>query len=91
MKAEEFAQVLGGIREEYLAEAEGFRRGRKPGWGRWAALAACLGLVPRLTAWGGAFFARRPGLRTAAMLLLLALCLAALMKSSYNPFLYFRF
>ena len=54
-------------------------------------LAACLGLVPRLTAWGGAFFARRPGLRTAAMLLLLALCLAALMNSSYNPFLYFRF
>lgn len=45
MKAEEFAQVLGGIREEYLAEAEGFRRGRKPGWGRWAALAACLGLL----------------------------------------------
>ena len=54
-------------------------------------LAACLGLVPRLTVWGGEFFARRPGLRTAAMLLLLALCLAALMNSSYNPFLYFRF
>lgn len=45
MKAEEFALVLGGIREEYLAEAEDFRRGRKPGWGRWAALAACLGLL----------------------------------------------
>lgn len=45
MRKEEFAEVFGGIRENYVNEAETVRRNRKPGWHRWTAAAACLAIA----------------------------------------------
>ncbi len=47
--------------------------------------------VPAVIGLGKRLLARRTWLRCACMTALLVLCLAALAKSSYNPFLYFRF
>ena len=53
-------------------------------------LAACLLACPRVCA-ALARPLQRPWLRTALMAVLLVLCVASLLRSSYNPFLYFRF
>ena len=47
--------------------------------------------VPPVIEAGKRLLERHTALRCVAMLAVLVLCLAALAKSSYNPFLYFRF
>ena len=47
--------------------------------------------VPKLVEKGKALMRRRPAVRLVSVLGLMALCLAALAESSYNPFLYFHF
>jgi len=45
MRKEDFAEVLGGISEEYIKEAETVKRAGKPFWVKWCAAAACLCLM----------------------------------------------
>lgn len=45
MRKEEFAEVLGGISEDYVKEAETAQKTEKPSWVKWGAAAACLCLV----------------------------------------------
>lgn len=45
MKAEQFSRALGEIKEEYLEETLTYQRKRKPHWGRWGIMAACLAMV----------------------------------------------
>ena len=80
---------------EYLAQLFCFRTdGRVLFWLREYAVlfalaaAAC---VPAVIRSGKAVAVRHPALRWTAAVILLLLCLAALARSSYHPFLYFRF
>ena len=45
MRAEDFADVLGGINESYIQEAETMKKARKPVWPKWGAMAACFCLL----------------------------------------------
>lgn len=45
MRKEDFAEVLGGIREEYVREAETAKRTGTPAWVKWGTAAACLCLA----------------------------------------------
>ena len=54
-------------------------------------LAAAACCVPRIIEKGKAMLLRHGALRFGAVMAALALCLAALAKSTYNPCLYFHF
>ena len=50
MKKEEFCEALGNINERYVEEARAGRKGKKPGWIKWGAMAACFAAVTALGA-----------------------------------------
>ena len=45
MRKEDFAEVLGGISENYVKEAETVKKAPKTSWVKWGAMAACLCLA----------------------------------------------
>lgn len=51
MRKEDFAEVFGDIDENYVKEAETFKKAKKPVWARWSAVAACLVLLVGVGIW----------------------------------------
>lgn len=46
MKKEEFCEILGDINEDYIKEAQMIKaKSKHPGWIKWCAFAACMGLM----------------------------------------------
>ena len=49
MKKEEFCEILGDINEDYIKEAQTIKtKSKYPGWIKWCAFAACMGLMAGL-------------------------------------------
>lgn len=57
MRKEEFAEILGGINENYIQEAESMKRPENPVWRKWGATAACFCLLAAAVAVASGLFA----------------------------------